>query len=80
MAALNIKSIPDDLYMELKASARNHHRSINSEVIAILEPALMYRKISKEEFLENVRRIRSRIKPGVVTVQEIENAIHQGRL
>ena len=79
MAALNIKSIPEDLYRELKVSAGIHHRSINSEVIAILEPVLMHTKISKEEHLENARKIRLRIKPGDVTLQDIEDAINEGR-
>ncbi len=79
MAALNIKSIPEDLYRELKIAAKTHHRSINSEVIAILEPVLMHTKITREQHLENARNIRSRIKHGAISIQDIRNAIHEGR-
>ncbi len=79
MAALNIKSIPEDLYRELKDSAKIHHRSINSEVISILEPVLMHTRITPNQHLENAREVRSRIKPGGISLQEIENAIHEGR-
>ena len=79
MAALNIKSIPEDLYRELKNAAKMHHRSINSEVIAILEPVLMHTKITREQHLENARNIRSRVKPGTISIQDITNAIHEGR-
>ncbi len=79
MAALNIKSIPEDLYDELKKSAKLHHRSINSEVIAILEQVLMHTRITKEQHLRNAAETRSRVKPGIINVQDITNAIHEGR-
>ncbi|MCK5200642.1 MAG: Arc family DNA-binding protein [Spirochaetales bacterium] len=79
MAALNIKSMAEDLYRELKNAAKMHHRSINSEVIAILEPVLMHTKITREQHLENARNIRSRVKPGTISIQDITNAIHEGR-
>ncbi|MFV1922255.1 MAG: FitA-like ribbon-helix-helix domain-containing protein [Methylotenera sp.] len=31
MPAITVKSIPDNLYSQLKQSAEAHHRSINSE-------------------------------------------------
>lgn len=79
MASLNIKSIPEDLYAELKKSAKTHHRSINSEVIAILETVLMYKRITKEEHLQNAADARSRVKPGKISIQDIANAIQEGR-
>ena len=79
MAALNIKSIPEDLYRELKNAAKTHHRSINSEVIAILELVLMHTRITMDQHLKNARNIRSRIKPGAISIQDIRKAIHEGR-
>jgi plasmid stability protein len=40
MASLTIKSVPDDLYEQLRQSATQHRRSINSEVIVCLQRAL----------------------------------------
>ena len=36
---LTLKSIPDEVYERLKASAEVHRRSLNSEAIACLESA-----------------------------------------
>lgn len=80
MAALNIKSIPKDLYEELKKSAKIHHRSINSEVIAILEPVLMHTRITKKQHLINAISLRSRVKSGIISAEDIGMAIHEGRL
>ena len=79
MAALNIKSIPEDLYQELKNAAKIHHRSINSEVIASLEFIFMHTKITREQHMKNAISIRSRVKPGIISVKDIEMAIHKGR-
>lgn len=79
MAALNIKKIPEHLYEELRKSAKIHHRSINSEVIAILEHVLMHTRITKEQLLKNAISLRSRIKPGIISAKDIERAIHDGR-
>jgi len=40
MTALTIKNIPDSLYQVLKSTAKAHRRSINNEVITLLEEKL----------------------------------------
>ncbi len=40
MATLTIKNIPDELYRQLKKTAEQHRRSLNSEVIVCLERSL----------------------------------------
>ena len=40
MAGLLIRDIPPELYERLKASAKQHHRSINKEALTILEAVL----------------------------------------
>ncbi len=79
MPALTIKNIPEDLYKELKFVAAQHHRSINSEVIVCLKRALFPNKISPEETLHNIQSLRSQITPDVITAEDIENAINEGR-
>lgn len=39
MATLTLRNVPDDLVARLKARARRHRRSLNSETIATLELA-----------------------------------------
>lgn len=40
MASVLIKNLPDDLHQQLKLRAQRHHRSLNKEVIALIESAL----------------------------------------
>lgn len=40
MATLTIKKVPDTLHERLKQQARRNRRSLNSEVIVLLEQAL----------------------------------------
>ncbi|HEB77054.1 MAG TPA: Arc family DNA-binding protein [Methylothermaceae bacterium] len=79
MATLTLKNIPDDLYRRLKAAAKAHHRSVNSELIHCLEVLLRPRPISPEERLERLRRIRPRIPQDAVSPEEIRQAIDEGR-
>jgi len=79
MPALTIKNIPEDLYNELKHVAELHHRSINSEVIICLKHSLFPKKTSTEDVLSNIQALRSQIATNVVSVDEIQQAISQGR-
>ncbi len=79
MASITLKNVPDDLYERLKAAARAHHRSINSELIHCLEVVLQPHPISTEERLERLRRIRPDIPPTSVSPEEIQRAIDDGR-
>jgi len=40
MASVLIKNLPDTLHKQLKRRAERHHRSLNKEVIALIEAAL----------------------------------------
>ncbi|MBL7003153.1 MAG: Arc family DNA-binding protein [Gammaproteobacteria bacterium] len=79
MPALTIKNIPADLYNELKLVASKHHRSINSEVIVRLKNTLFPSKISSDDFLYNIQQVRSSIPENIITAEDIEQAIEEGR-
>ena len=79
MPALTIKNIPEDLYKELKQAAEQHHRSINSEVIVCLKRSLIPTKVSPEETLHSIQALRAQIKPDIITPEDIEQAINDGR-
>jgi plasmid stability protein len=79
MATITLKNIPDDLYERLKAAAQAHRRSINSELISCLESVLKSQKISPQDRLDRLRRVRPRIEPGAVSPEEIQQAIDDGR-
>ncbi len=79
MPALTIKNIPDDLYDEIKNIAKQHHRSINSEVIVCLKRSLLPKRISPDERLSTIQAVRSQIKPDTITAEDIDQAINAGR-
>ncbi|HEU0021854.1 MAG TPA: Arc family DNA-binding protein [Dehalococcoidia bacterium] len=41
MPNLSIKNVPDDMSSQLRARARDHHRSLQGELMAILEEAIV---------------------------------------
>jgi hypothetical protein len=71
VSALLIKSIPPDIHQRLRLQAERHHRSMNREVLAILEenldappaaelppPVRPLRPVSGEEIVRIIRHMR----------------------
>ncbi|HTB48437.1 MAG TPA: Arc family DNA-binding protein [Acetobacteraceae bacterium] len=56
---LSIKNAPDDLVQRLRERARRNHRSLQGEMLAIIEAAVapVEPKLSAEEFLEEIRKL-----------------------
>ena len=55
---LSIKSLPDELVKRLKERAARHHRSLQGEVLAILEEAVgASRPLTPDEVLTKVRQL-----------------------
>jgi len=79
MPAMTIKNIPDDLYRELKHIAEQHHRSINSEVIVCLKRTLFPVRISAEDRLNSARALRASIASDIISANEMDHAINEGR-
>ncbi len=79
MPALTIKNIPDELYSELKYIAKQHHRSINSEVIVSLKRILLPKKVSPEDTINSIRNVRIQITPNIITIEDIQQSINEGR-
>ncbi len=40
MPTITLRNVPDDLHQHLKQQAKTHHRSVNREVIVLLETLL----------------------------------------
>ncbi len=79
MATLTIKNVPDELYQQIKKSAEQHRRSMNSEVIVCLEKVLRSEPIDPEAFLVSVRALRERLSGVFVTEQDLQQAKNEGR-
>lgn len=79
MPALTIKNIPDSLYEQLKSAAELHRRSINSEVLVCLEKVLVAKKTNTNDRLQRIEQLRASIKPNIITSDDIDQAIENGR-
>lgn len=78
MPSITVKNIPDEIYDKVREQAKDHHRSINSEIIACLEQTVQAKSISPNDILQEARRLRKKAK-GSLSSQEIEAAINTGR-
>jgi antitoxin FitA len=70
---LSIKNVPDELATQLKQRARRNHRSLQGEVLAILEEAERPRRLTPLELLAEVRKL------GFETPSEAAEIIRQMR-
>ena len=80
MPALTVKNIPETLYNRLKEAASANHRSINSELIHCLEQMLLPTRVSPSEHLQRARELRRGIDASLVDIDDIQDAINEGRL
>ncbi len=78
MATLTLKNIPDSLYEDLRQSAAEARRSLNSEVLFRLEASLAGRRPAGEELLARARAVRRSV-GHPVTAGELRRARSAGR-
>lgn len=71
--SLSIKDVPDDLARALRARAKRNHRSIQGELMDLLETALRPRPFRANEFLRQVRAL------GIKTPAESVQMIREDR-
>lgn len=55
MANLSIKNVPEGLLVQLRSRARAHHRSLQGELMAILEEAVTPRRLNIAELVQRVQ-------------------------
>ena len=79
MPAFTVKNLPDDVYEQLKLSAKTQHRSLNSEIIFRLENSVMPKKLNPQAALEAARALRQAFRGAPVTAAELDEARSEGR-
>ena len=79
MVAVTVKNIPAELYERVKARAKANHRSINSELIDIIEQTVIPRPLDVEAWLERARRLREATAHYVISNEEITRLKNEGR-
>jgi plasmid stability protein len=79
MVTVTIKNIPEQVYERIKAQAKSNHRSINGEILSILEQAISLPPIDVQATLDRARKVRELTANYTVTADEIEKMINEGR-
>ncbi len=80
MATITIKNIPEPIYKTLKALAAENHRSINSEVINLIDKATKSTKIDPRQHLVLAKRFREKTKQHVAGNNMLNGMKNEGRL
>jgi plasmid stability protein len=78
MKSLTIKGVPDVLLGELKARAKENHRSLNGEVIASLEYLVRHRRTAAE-LLARADAVRESMHLPYLTDEMLNEAKRAGR-
>ena len=61
MSTVTVKDLSEKLHRQLKARALRHHRSLNSEIIALLEAATAPQKVDPDTLLARAASLRGQV-------------------
>ncbi|MCB1202230.1 MAG: Arc family DNA-binding protein [Leptospiraceae bacterium] len=75
---ISLKDVPDELHEKIKERARRSHRSINSEIIYLLETLIEPRSIDYEAELLAIQTLRNNFK-GLINDEELNRIKRDGR-
>lgn len=75
---ITLKDLPDTLHLKLKARAEAHGRSLNKEVIAMLETMVNPVRRKPEDLLRRIAEHRA-VMPHLVKEDELAGIIREGR-
>ena len=79
MPSITVKNIPDHAYEKLKQAATINHRSINSEIICLIEKATLSKPFLPEQHLALAERSRKKTKKFLLTHEILQAAKKDGR-
>lgn len=79
MPTITVKNIPSEVYASLKQSAERNRRSLNSEIIACLEQAVLSHRIDPELLLARVRQLRESITTYRISEEEFDQVKNEAR-
>ncbi len=67
MPNLSIKNVPDEVLIRLRERAQSHHRSLQGELLAILDEAIQPKSLTAAEVLRQVNEMGLRTDADSVT-------------
>lgn len=77
--SITLKNIPEPVYQRIKLAAKRHHRSMNSEIIACLEQALVPQAVDLDARLAAARKLRGHYAGPELNFDDIARAIQRER-
>ncbi len=80
MPNVTVKDIPEKTYETLKEIAFTNHRSLNGELLNIIEKATTCQPYNYRQHLEWARQSRARTNKFLLTEKEVNLAKNEGRL
>ena len=78
MPSITVKNIPDLAYEKLKQVATINHRSINSEIICLIERATLSKPFRAEQHLAFAKRSREKTGNFLLTNEILQEAKEEG--
>jgi plasmid stability protein len=79
VASLTIKGVPESLLQVLRRRAEQHRRSLNSEVLQLLESSAAAHRLDPDAVLARLHRLQERVPLPPITDTALEQAIEEGR-
>lgn len=79
MPSLTIRNIPEDVLDILRKRAQRNHRSLNGEILAVLESSARIPTVDPGAAIREVREIRRRYDVPTVDHAEIDEIKRRGR-
>lgn len=79
MRNLSLHDVPDDLYQKIKEIAECERRSINQQILVLLERAVQQQKRPKTNLLERIDRRREAIAARVGIMPDSTDLIAEDR-
>ena len=79
MPALSLRDIPEQVYARLKEQASANRRSLNAEVLVILERATRSRRLDADALLNRIDGVRARLELPTLTDEFVHDAKRHGR-
>ncbi|HEY2029491.1 MAG TPA: Arc family DNA-binding protein [Myxococcales bacterium] len=79
MANLSVKNLPKEVHRRLRERAKRNRRSLNSELVACLQDAVMPRRLDPDEAAERIRALRARFRGAPLRDRDVDRLKSEGR-
>ncbi len=79
MPSVTVKNIPDHMFNILKQIAIAHRRSMNNEIIHLIETATVSKPFNPDHFIIQAKRSRHKTKDFLLTADILQDIKNEGR-